>query len=299
MSIIVLSERTAEPAVWDFMAAYRTTRKKFHGKLFRVGDRAVVHGLLSQWRRANPGRQLLVVYEENLVSTAFSKAVNPSWFLEGVADQILMGKEAKGLRPPRGEPLYSAQIFDLWRRLRGSAPLHTKLRPPADSLEYADTIFRGLHLPARFIACQPLYDAPYDKHRNAPPVWWADVFRRIAREAPVALLGPRQSMDLVNVPGAYGLWPHERNAMDSLTFASRAAVFVGGDTGVPHWAAVFSVPLVSCQTYWDIQWSNNRLRHMDVRPISFGAPVVHARLRGDPEETAYKALELWRRPPAS
>jgi hypothetical protein len=78
--------------------------------------------------------------------------------------------------------------------------------------------------------------------------------------------------------------------MDTLAVVSKATAHVGGETGVTIWAPIFKIPTVAVYRQWE-GWERE---HLDVRPISFGAPVAHAQLLGEPAEVVRRIGDLWR-----
>lgn len=293
MKTLLIGNRTEDPACFDMPAAYRLGRRPFHGRVLRIGDRAALHGILGQWRKENPKRKLVVVHD-SLIDNHFSFELRPEWLFDGIADELRMSERRGELPPlPKAEVLYKAQLFNLWRQVRPKAPLSSAIQPAQAALQRIDVLLAQLGVPAKFAAVHPLFDAPYDRHRNAAPKWWAEMFAAMAEKIPTVMLGAKDRTGKVpRIGKVIPLWEKGLSVMESLAVVYRSSLFAGGDTGMTHWAAVFSKPLASCRPYWDKPWLSDARRGMDTRPISFGGKIINIPLNVDPRSAGEKVLIL-------
>lgn len=269
-------------------------RPIWYGHGFAIGDRAWTHVWILDWRSRNPKGRLIITDRTNADSQLQSWAgvLDGSWLGAGIADEVWDTQyQEEPLPKPRGYPLYHVPMGRIWKWLRAHSKVVPTIRPKPAAMDRAAETLERYKVPPRFISFQPLWDASYNTYRNAPPGWWEDVCAKLAKIAPVAVVGAYWNSAKMKLgKNAFPVWNDRLSSMDTLAVVSKATVHVGGETGVTIWAPIFKVPTVAVYSRWS-DWGND---YLDVRPISFGQPVVHAKLRGEPAAVARSIADLWR-----
>jgi hypothetical protein len=167
------------------------------------------------------------------------------------------------------------------------------IKPAAEALERADHELKDkLGSETGFISFQPLFDATYSRPRNGAIEWWYSLCEKIAERVPVVILGDISCSKSMGCPtGAIPLWELGLNPMESLAVISKARAHLGGETGTTLWAPILGVPTLALYRQWGI-YRCTPFGVLDVRPNSFGRPVVWGRLGGPVEEIAKTAWGL-------
>jgi hypothetical protein len=224
--------------------------------------------------------------------TEHSRALSGEWLFGSIADELWIVEEhgEQIMRPP-GQTLYHVTMWRIWRWLMLHKTFKPTIRPPMENMNKARELLKQYGAPSKFITCQPLFDAGYDKYRNAPVGWWRDLAIAFRGAMPVVLLGLPENSNRMPVGGEniIPLWKTEMDAMTTLAVICHSALHVGGATGTTLWAPIFNIPTLACY----IEWSPHPGRRTDTRPMSFGAPVVYAQLGTEPKSVALQALGIY------
>ena len=283
MKIIRLGGRTADPAWWNMAAVGSPVPHPF-----RMGDRAAAHLVLLDWRARNPDRRLVIYDDPWQPGAEASRALDPAWLFAGIADEIVQaGHHREPLPPPVGENLYCRDLWYLWPRLRDRAAEPT-IRPPPDALDRARRRLAEGGVGRRFVTLQPLFDAGYSVHRNAPWGWWLKLARELTAVGPLVVLGDHRHRDvLARFPGALHLCSPGDGPMEALAAVSLAGLHVGGETGLTLWAGLFSTPLLAVYRF------PIRTGLTDTRPLAFKAPVGFGPVSGEPRPIARLAHRIF------
>jgi hypothetical protein len=293
MKRIIFSDRKQAPAFYDMGCRFAPyLSKPWYGGPFRIGDRAAAHVWLADWRLRNPIRRLVVVEDSLMAGTEHSRALPGSWLFKDIADELWVVEEpGEVVKRPEGQTLYHVTMWRIWRWLMFNKIVVPTIRPMPESVERMKTILDRYKVPSKYITVQPLFDATYDKFRNANVTWWASVLNTLQTQFPVVVLGLRENADKLKVSGhnLYPIWQESINAMESLAIISRSSVHVGGATGLTLWAPIFQISTLACY----IGWSAHPGKKTDTRPLSFGAPVVFSLLDGDVKTMAVTVEGLY------
>jgi hypothetical protein len=285
MRKIILGNRVESPAFFD-MTGRPWGDRRFSP--FRIGDRAAAYVWLSHFRAREPQRKLIVLEDPQAPGTDHSRCITAEWLFSGLADEIWQAEGSNEALPPApGQALYHVSMWRIWRWLVHNRKVgRLPLRPPAAATDKVRGILKELRVAERFTTLQPLFDAHYEKHRNAPPAWWSTAAQRMSARMPVLILGdPATAGSMPCPPGAHALWKFGLTSMESLAVISLSALHVGGATGTTLWASIFGVPLLAAYRSWE--WHTGK--GVDSRPISFGAPVIYMPLDSAPEDVAFRA----------
>jgi hypothetical protein len=222
----------------------------------------------------------------------WAEVLDAHWLGDGIVDEIWeTDYQEESIPDPGGYRLYHVSMKRIWKWLRRNHGVRPTIQPKAEAAERARDILKRYGVPEKFITLQPLFDASYNTYRNAPPSWWSAVCAELVRIAPLVIVGAYWNAKAMDVPrGAYPVWNERLSAMDTLAIVNRATVHVGGESGVTIWAPIFKRPTVAVYKAWTA-WER---KYEDVRPITFGAPVVPAQLGGVPNHVAFQIAALWR-----
>jgi hypothetical protein len=292
MKKIVFGDRNASPAFFDMGARFKPRNAGWYGGAFRIGDRAAAHIWLADWRHKNPGRRLVVVEDSVMPGTEYSRALPGTWLFGNVADELwVVEKPGEQIMRPPGQTLYHVTMWRIWRWLMVHKTINPTLIPPDKAMVRAREILAKYGAPAKFVTCQPLFDASYDKYRNAPVSWWKNVVLSLRGVMPVALLGLPDNARKMPLGGEniIPLWQVEMDAMTTLAIICHSSLHVGGATGTTLWAPIFKIPVLACY----VNWAPHPGRKTDTRPMSFGKPVVYAQLGSEAKSVALTALGIY------
>jgi len=269
-------------------------RPRWYGHGFAIGDRAWTHVWMLDWRKRHPDHRLILTDRghRKVSLRSWAGPLDARWLGEGIVDEIWETEYAEEAIPdPQARRLYHTSMGRIWKWLRKHCVVKPTIRPKSEAMERARVVLKRYGVPERFMTVQPLFDATYNTYRNASPEWWSCVCRELSSVAPVVVLGAQwNAMSMVVPPKAIPVWLEPLTAMETLAIVSQAAVHVGGETGVTIWAPIFGVPTVAVYRTWS-GWEND---FQDVRPISFGSPVVPAKLGGLPSDVTRCVADLWR-----
>lgn len=292
MKRIVFSERQASPAFYDMSAQYKPSYARWYGGPFRIGDRAAAYVWLSDWRKRSPHRRLVVVEDSVMPGTEHSRALPGSWLFKDAADELWMvERPEERIARPAGQALYHVTMWRIWRWLHFNNTFNPDIRPLPAAMKLADELLKQYKVPLKFVTIQPLFDAEYDRHRNAPRNWWVELIRVLSGPMPVVVLGLPSNARQVMVEGrnVFQLWNTSMDAMTTLALIAKGSLHVGGATGTTLWAPIFKVPTLACY----VNWAPHPGKKTDTRPISFGKPVVYAMLKSDVKSVALQAQGLY------
>jgi hypothetical protein len=292
MKKVLLGDRKTAPAFFDMGARFKPRAAGWYGGAFRIGDRAAAYVWLGDWRHKNPGRRLVVVEDSVMPGTEHSRALPGKWLFSGIADELWIAEEPgeQIMRPP-GQTLYHVTMWRIWRWLMSHKTVKPAIRPTNEAMSKARELLKKHNAPTRFVTCQPLFDAGYDKYRNAPVEWWHSLVSALRGPMPVALLGLPENAGRMPLDGhnIIPLWNEKVDAMVTLALICHSALHIGGATGTTLWAPIFQIPTLACY----VGWSPHPGMRTDTRPMSFGAPVVYAQLGGDVKSVALNALGIY------
>ncbi len=277
MKVIKCNNRTDRPAYFDMACRYPPRNAKWYGKLFRMGDKAVIYAYLNLWRKSNPTRKLTLITCPNSNETSWARFLDNELLFESCVDEIVIADNTtESLPPVVGQNLYDQHLFSLWRSLRSSQPLPISYRVAAEDEAAALCRLKDWNVPKRYAVIVPLFDAKYDRHRNLPIEWWALVARNLSLKMPVVITGDGCQMGrfpAAQINNVFPLFKNNPTPVHSMALIQNAAVYIGGETGLTLWAGLMRTPVVACYRYWDPTWYKNARRGLDTRPISAGATV--------------------------
>lgn len=266
----------------------------WYGHGFAIGDRAWTHVWMLDWRERHPDARLILTdrTHNNVHLRSWAASLDAHWLGQDLVDEIWeTDYPEEPLPDPRAYPLYHVPMGRIWKWLRRNSSVQPTIRPKKDALERADMLLKKYGVPPRFITLQPLFDASYNTYRNAPPSWWGSICQELSRLAPVVVVGAYWNAGRMPIPSrSFPLWEERLSSMETLAIVSRATAHVGGETGVTIWAPIFKVPTLALYKKWR-GWEKN---YLDVRPISFGAPVMPAALCVAPTVVTQQMSRLWR-----
>jgi hypothetical protein len=292
MKIVKLGVRSASPAFFDMAARFKPpTASHWYGSGFRIGDRAAAYVYLKYWRQHNPGRKLIVLEDNTLPGTEYSRWLTSAWLFHDIADEVWEIAGAKDIvnRPP-GEALYVRTLWQFWKTFMHSARvLVPNIHPDGVSVMRAEHLLKELSVPKKYLTVQPLFDAEYDKHRNQAAGWWQVVIEKLSVRLPTVVLGTPESAAKLKLPFAcFPMISRGVDPMTSLALIERATMHVGGATGTTIWATILRVPTVAVYKTWTSTGMT------DVRPISFGKPVLFSPLSDSPASTAERIISAYK-----
>lgn len=287
MRLVKLGMRSVFPAFFDMASRFKPQNASWYGSGFRIGDRAAAYVYLKDWRQRNPGRKLIVLEDNTIVGTEYSRWLPASWLVHDIADEVWEIAGAKDIvkRPP-GEALYVRTLWQFWKTfMHSTRTLVLTIHPDVLSVTRAEALLRELTIPKKYLTIQPLFDAGYDKHRNQTEGWWQIVIDRLSARLPVVVLGTSESAVRLKLPFAcFPMLTRGVDPMTSLALIERATLHVGGATGTTIWAPILHVPTVAVYKTWASTGTT------DVRPISFGKPVIFSPLSDSPASTAERII---------
>ena len=251
---------------------------------FRMGDFACLHIWLLEWRQQHPSAHLTILWNGFHWRSVYARMLPQAWLFEGLADELWEAESSLDTppTPPNatslGDLYTKIHIWDLWHRFARTKPVTPTIQPPASYQQRAHACLKSLQAPPEFVVLQPLYDAGYNKQRNAKPLWWKQLGQALACKMPVVVVGSARFMAPLGLasPHIYPFWQlGQEDPLLSLAVAKQAKAFIGGETGLTLWAGVCGISVVALYR----QWKSGG--HFDYRPIGWQAPVVHAPLEGD------------------
>ena len=288
MKIVRLGTHSVAPAFFDMAVRFKPQATlHWYGSGFRIGDRAAAYIYLKYWRSQNPTRKLVVLEDNALPGTEYSRWLPASWLFQGIADEVweVTGVKDVVKRPP-GEALYVRTLWQFWKTFMHSArSLVPNIHPNGVSVMRAEQLLQELKVPKKYLSIQPLFDAEYDKHRNQTAGWWQVVIEKLSARLPTVVLGVPASAAQLKLPFAcFPLITRGVDPMTSLALIERATMHVGGATGTTIWAPILHVPTVAVYKTWVSTGST------DVRPIGFGKPVIFSPLSDSPASTAERIV---------
>jgi hypothetical protein len=291
MRVVKLGAHSAAPAFFDMAARFKPQTAHWYGGGFRIGDRAAAHIYLQFWRLHNPSRKLIALEDNTLPGTEYSRWLPAAWLFRGIADEVweIAGARDVVKRPP-GEALYVRTLWQFWKSfMHSTRSLVPEIHPDSVSVMRAEQLLKELKVPKRYLSIQPLFDAEYDKHRNREAEWWQVLIDKLSAVLPVVVLGAPANAKKLKLPfGCFPMIARNLDPMTSLAFIERAALHVGGATGTTIWAPILHVPTVAIYKVWTSTGVT------DVRPISFGKPVIFSPLSDSPASTAERIISVYK-----
>lgn len=294
MRTLTLNYRQGAPAFFDMAVRFNSNRQSWYCGVFRMGDRAAAYMVVGNWRVKNPDRHLVVVEDSLMNGAQFSRYLPGKWLFKGIADEIWeVERFGEKISCPPGDPVFVQSIWRSWGEFHTSNAFQPDIKPEPEALERASKELKSqIGSDSGFISFQPLFDANYSRSRNGAIPWWYSLCEKIAERVPVVILGDVACSKLMSSPkGAFPLWSLGLNPMESLAVISMAQAHVGGETGTTIWAPIFGVPTLALYHRWGIH-NRTTFGVIDVRPNSFGRPVIWGRLGGAVEEIAKTAWDL-------
>jgi hypothetical protein len=293
MQKTIFGTRKEKPAFFDMACRFKLPTGKISGTGFRIGDRAMTHVWLGDWRLRNRNRRLLVLDDIHWADTEYSRYLPAWWLFKDIADEIwVMDSVAEQVQRPAGDRLYHTDGWRIWKWVRKNAKFKPTIRPLPEAYDSVKLKMASLGIPEKFITVQPLFDAAYGLFRNSEPSWWRDVCSHLSSEFAVVILGAAKNAKVMtSPPRTYPLWEVGIDPMESLAVISMAQAHVGGETGTSLWAPIFGTPIVAVYKAWDEYvkgWT-------DTRPMSFGSPVIRCPLNSAPGDVV-KYVELALKP---
>jgi hypothetical protein len=276
MKKLLLSEHHGRRAFMDLSGRHKP---KLHGGAFRMGDRAAAYVWLLDWRTRNPHDHIIVVDDPNREEVSWAKHLDIEWMFRGIADELWIAESSTEEIPkPAAYVMYHTNMWRIWLWLRKNKICRPSIQPKPENCTKVRALLDKHKLYSGFITIQPLYDAAYNQHRNAPPGWWAELCEEIGKICPVVLIGTKDSAAKMRTPkNCYPLWNEDLDPMDSLALISMAAVHVGGETGTTLWAPILNIPTAAVYIHWGDTGGHFP---MDCRPMQFEKPVRHIPLNG-------------------
>jgi hypothetical protein len=181
-----------------------------------------------------------------------------------ITDELVVVETNERLFMPRGDRLYYNSLWRLWSGFRRRCNFKPDIAPTQESQFKASGVLKDIGLDnTEYVTVQPLFDATYNKHRNAPPYWWRLLCARLRKSGfRVLIVGPEAMSKSFKVPeGCYSSLPHGCNPMDSLALIHGAKAHFGGETGLTLWSAIMQVPTFAF--YRERDWNGTG-------PINFG-----------------------------
>lgn len=271
----------------------------------RMGDLACIRTWLEDWRLDHPAHELVVYYDQHHHASQHSRKIPPEWVFGGLVDELWLrdGKEkhpaVKGARIvefyDHKAPNY-VNIWTWWLNLRKTRRISPNIQPTPAAVETAQRHLRTKTNADKFVVLQPLMDAPYNTYRNAPAAWWRALATALhTRGIPTVLIGPPdQIRKLGKIDGVIDLSLQLHDPFVSMGLISKAAVHIGGETGLPLWSCLFGTPVIFTSRAWKIGLGdpNAKAENYDFRPIDYHAPVLWGPLEGDVNKIAADALGL-------
>jgi len=287
----ILGRRRGALAFFDMACRFPlpALNGRVSGTGFRMGDRAMTHVWLGDWRLRNRNRCLIVLEDTNWADAEYGKYLPAWWLFKDIADEIWNMESVEEKIPrPVGDCLYHTDVWRIWKWVRRNAKFKPTIKPLPEAYESVRVKMASLKIPEKFITVQPLFDAGYGLFRNSPPPWWSEVCSVLSAKFPVVIIGDiKNSKVMGSPPGTYPLWETGINPMESLAVISMAQAHVGGETGTSLWAPILNTPVVAVYKAWDEYvkgWT-------DTRPLSFGKPVIRFPLNSNPGD-AVKYVEM-------
>ena len=255
-------------------------KPKVWGALFRIGDRAAAHLWVLQWRKNSPNDRILIIDDPFKEGSGDAIQLNATWLFAGLADEVwLTEHKDEHIDNPGAYPLYHTNLWRIWHWLRQHKTVEPTIQPKAESLERAKQLLVQYKVPSRFATLQPLFDAGYNKHRNAPVAWWRRLAECIRGDVPLVMVGSYGvGQQFGKLDGVYPLWDERLSPMDSLALIRLSSVHAGGETGLTLWSTMFKRPTVALYAQWKTMAIEPAA---DCRPIPFGAPLEPAQLGGN------------------
>lgn len=266
-------------------------KPKVWGGTFRMGDRAAAHLWVAEWRKRNPDDRIIIIDDPFKDDAADALNLDAAWLFAGVADDIwMMEHKDEHIDKPRAYPLYHTNLWRIWLWLRSNRTVEPVIQPKPESMERARQLLKDYKVPAKFMTIQPLFDAAYNKGRNAPIPWWRALTEQLKDKFPVVMLGSQAvAQKFQPMAGVYPLWEQKLSPMDSMALMSMSTAHLGGETGLTLWSAMFRRPTLAAYSYWS---PTSGHFPMDCRPIPMGAPVEHVPLGGNIKYALEKAEKM-------
>ncbi len=256
-----------------------------------MGDRAAAYLWVAEWRKRSPLDKILVIDDPFKGDAPDGLQLDAVWLFNGIADEVwLTERKGEHIEHPGAYPLYHTNLWRIWLWLRNNKTAVPQVKPKQESIERTQQLRKQYKVPEKYITLQPLFDAPYNAHRNAPIEWWRGVTKKLKNDYPIVLLGTSESAKgFKPMEGVYPLWDEKLTPMDSLALIRDGAAHIGGETGLTLWAPFFDRPTVAIYSYWSTTGGSFP---MDCRPMPFGAPVEHAMLKGSFDTVAEKLKKV-------
>ena len=277
------------------------TRKGSEGLIrpwIRIGDMAALRIMLCEWRTRTPDDRLIVVYDPQDERHEYSKHFPHEWAFSDVADELWI-RDTKGEKIKIDVPelwninndvngVQRRDVWEFWKTIRPNKPRFTPaLDMPEERTIEAAAALKHYGVPAEYAVLQMLFDAGYDKYRNAPISWWRDLAMRIAAmHVPLVIVGPSRLMtNFTAPPGCFPLYKTVSDPFNSLALMAGAKLVIAGESGLIHWATFLRKPTIATYRHWA-----PRDERCDFRPVSWGAPMLPVEL----ESSATKIAETVR-----
>lgn len=288
----IFSYRESSPAFFDMAVRFRPVNAPWYFGVFRIGDRAAAYIWLGNWRKNNPNRKLVVIEDSIMPGTELSRYIPGEWMFKDIADELwVIDSQGEVLAFPRGEPVFTQALWGSWARFYRCNVFDPVISPEEKAMERVDGILKENGL-ENFISFQPLFDARYDQYRNESPNWWYVLCRTLSEMCKVVVIGDPTCINQMGCPvKAFSMAKYGLNPMESLAVIKRAKVHVGGATGTSIWAPILKTPLLALYREWRPHPLFPEMK-LDVRPISFGKPVMWGQLGGNGLEIARKAVSI-------
>jgi hypothetical protein len=273
MKVVEIGTRSGPLAFMDMSGRSKPAAVRGHN-VFRIGDRAAAHLWLLHWRKLNPEARIIVIDDPLWNRVQGSYLLDTQWLFNGIADELwIADKFGETIAIPQGTTLYHTKIWGIWEWLRKNCCAVPSIRPTTESLERAAALLQKHSVPECYVTVQPLFDAPYNKFRNAPVSWWETLVQTIAKRLPVVVLGAKANVKPGFAgPNVFPLWTEDLTPMDSLALMKKGYAHVGGETGLTLWAGLLHVPTLAL-------YSSCSASLPEVRPIGFKAEVRVASLK--------------------
>lgn len=277
MQKVCLNEHRGRKSFMDLSGRHKP---KLHGGAFRMGDRAAAYVWLLDWRARNPNDHIIVIDDPHKDEVrTWASHLDIKWMFGDIADELWIADTAtEEIAKPPAYQMYHTNMWRIWLWLRKNKICNPAIKPKLENVEKMRKLLDERKIPAGFVTLQPLYDAYYNTHRNAPPEWWAALAEEVGKIRPVVLIGTTESAAKMRTPNnCYPLWQNKLSPMDSLALISMSALHIGGETGTTLWAPIFQIPTVGVYMHWGDTGGHFP---QDCRPMSFNHQVRHVLLGG-------------------
>lgn len=276
VEVAILGTRTEHPSQLDI----KTVRQ------FKIGDMAVIYAILAWWRDRFPRRRLTLALPNDEYKPTLELPFRHIY--KDVADELIFGPRKLNFYVD-GEDLWKSGHYhpNVWFSVRDyRTEIEDALqrwRPtfPDEDREKALKRFPDL---GECVVVQPLIDAKAHAHRNFLPTWWRKLLDLLSERYKVIPIGLPATARRIGTPRlADKTWEKDLSIREGLALALNCKLFVGGDTGFTHWAAVCGRTAVSVRPFWAVHLHQGHIK--DTRPLRSGT-LVYACGKDAPSEAA-------------